>query len=633
MPSATTVRKARFPRKLKLALVALGVGAALVWLFGNGWVAGRFEKAMVDGLDKQGLALTWKTSSWDPWRGLHLTGLKLSQRDGGGAMLAEMDNLNLSLPLAQAFSKENRMTRWKVGGSDVILHDKEGAVKLKNVSLNLEAKSGKVEIKRFRSTGKGLSVDVDGTILFTTPGKPRTSLFELRLDALRATFATLDFKQEEGRFKVTGNFTVDRRDGETHWKANLKGEGQDLDWKGVEWKKGSAQAVLSSGDSTIEYELQTANGMTRGTVSKNDWQKSPFIFKGELRDKEDKVDSYRGNYQDRVFTLEHLEGPADLIALSRDVHALKDAAPENLKFQTFPTVEVKNLVRSAAGEEPAWKVASLQIRSKDKVTFTFDGREAEALGLSVHAAHDGKDWIIKDATAGVLGGRVSVEGRLRGKVLQGSRVEASDIRLGELKQLTGGKRRSSAGIVSGAYRGRIDFEKSRLDGSGSVRLDNAPILEVPLLDQVYDLFNALIPGVKRSNEGRFEADYKADGTIMDVTRFEATGGSLTVSAVGKVNLEKRTVSGRARGKLTGLPGLVTSPLSRLLEMDVGGPYNNIRVKPLGPAKLASNTASGTVGVVVDTIEETGKITGTVLTEGVKLPFRLLQKDKEEKKEN
>ena len=75
----------------------------------------------------------------------------------------------------------------------------------------------------------------------------------------------------------------------------------------------------------------------------------------------------------------------------------------------------------------------------------------------------------------------------------------------------------------------------------------------------------------------------------------------------------------------GLPGVVTSPLSHLLEMKISGPYNDIRITPLGPVKLASRAASGTVGVAVDTLEETGKVVGTVLTEGVKVPFRWLHK--------
>jgi hypothetical protein len=209
------------------------------------------------------------------------------------------------------------------------------------------------------------------------------------------------------------------------------------------------------------------------------------------------------------------------------------------------------------------------------------------------------------------------------------------VRMSDLKQLSakdGGKK--SAGVLTARYSGSIVLAARELDGKGSLRLENAPVLEVPLLDQVYDLFSAILPGVERSPEGEFNAEFRARPDLVEVTRFEAKGGSsLTVSAVGTVDLNKGRVNGRARGKLVGLPGLVTSPLSRLLEMDVSGPYDDIRVKPLGPAKLASNTVSGTVGVAVDTLEETGKISGAIIKEGIKVPFRWLDgvgKEKQDK---
>ena len=61
-------------------------------------------------------------------------------------------------------------------------------------------------------------------------------------------------------------------------------------------------------------------------------------------------------------------------------------------------------------------------------------------------------------------------------------------------------------------------------------------------------------------------------------------------------------------------------------MEVGGPFDDIRVKPLGPAKLVSNAVSGTVGVPVETLEEAGKVTATVIAEGIKLPFQWLGKE-------
>jgi hypothetical protein len=164
-----------------------------------------------------------------------------------------------------------------------------------------------------------------------------------------------------------------------------------------------------------------------------------------------------------------------------------------------------------------------------------------------------------------------------------------------------------------------------------VTLDNAPTFDVPLLEEVFELFRTIVPGMDRPKEGKFEAEFTARDKQIEVTRFNASGGTLNVSARGTVNLAKKRVDGRARGKLTGLPGVVTSPLSRLLEMEVSGPYEDIHVRPLGPAKLASGAASGTVDDVVDFVEETGKVTGTVIKEGVKAPFRFLRGKAEEAK--
>jgi hypothetical protein len=44
------------------------------------------------------------------------------------------------------------------------------------------------------------------------------------------------------------------------------------------------------------------------------------------------------------------------------------------------------------------------------------------------------------------------------------------------------------------------------------------------------------------------------------------------------------MKGGARGKLAGLPGVVTSPLSRLLKMEVGGKLDHIRVQRLRPGR-------------------------------------------------
>lgn len=270
---------------------------------------------------------------------------------------------------------------------------------------------------------------------------------------------------------------------------------------------------------------------------------------------------------------------------------------------------------------------SLTVTSKDPVGFTVDGRSFEARDLSVKGAYQDREWIITSSNAKLLGGSASLTGRFREGVLRRAKIAIEDFRLSDLQRLAGHGPAKTSGLVTASFQGSIAFPKQEWEGSGTMRMTNTPVVDVPLLDQVYDLFAALLPGVERSGKGEFNAEFNTHPDYIDVTCFEARGGSsLTVSAVGKIDLSKHQVQGRARGKLVGLPGLVTSPLSHLLEMKISGPYDDIRLKPLGPAKLASNTVNGTVGVAVDTLEETGKITGTVLKEGIKLPFKWMGKE-------
>ena len=81
--------------------------------------------------------------------------------------------------------------------------------------------------------------------------------------------------------------------------------------------------------------------------------------------------------------------------------------------------------------------------------------------------------------------------------------------------------------------------------------------------------------------------------------FSRTSASLFVSQ----RLRIRTIDS-CRVNLRGLFGIATGPLSRTLEMEVSGPLDNIRVRPIGlkailnvPATLVPDTAKGTSGVI------------------------------------
>ena len=605
-----------------VGIVALG--GLLAWAGMS--LAGKQVVAKMDGkLAESGLVLERKGVTWDPLRGLHFEGARLRRMDGQPLMAVSSGAVDF--PLGQFFKDSALITDWRLRGADVLLYDAKGEVKLEDVSMVLRVKGGEVTVDSVSARKNGLKAKLAGQVSLGKQEKAAQPM-EWDLRAVRATLEALDMQRGQGLFEITGKFRVDARPPEVQWSAELKGHGKDVIWKEVPLKEATAEAKLTAGRSLITAKLVLPHGGADFSITREDWNETPFVFQGKLRDGQGREDEFQGGYSTKshALTVKRLNGPADLWTLARDVPRVAAALPEEVGFQTFPEVSVRNLKRAKEGEGVRWSVEHAELKGKVVVSLKNE-RKLEVSNLSGGAEYDGRTWKLENVEGRLLGGFMAVSGGYWGKELHDAKVAMEDVKLSELKQWMEGEASTSNGVLYAEYRGDVDLEGKALEGQGTMRLENAPVIETPLLDETYDLFSQLIPGVERAKTGEFQAEFTGKGKRVEVTKFEAKGGALTVSAKGTIDLETERVKGTARGKLGGLPGLVTSPLSRLLEMNVEGPVDNIRVKPLGPVKLISNLASGTVGVAVDAMEETGRISSEAMKEGVKMPMKWFQKKK------
>ena len=606
-------------RRLLLGVAAaLCLLAALGLLAGQGWVGSALERKLDATLAKGGFTLQRETSSWTTWGGLEMTAVKLGR--AGEPPLLEADKLALQVPLAALAGKGGAGPRLKGKHASILLRDARGEIALEDVSLDVESRRGEVVVHHFKAKQRALEAEVSGKVLVAEAGSaPGAGNWQPDFDAVRGTLASLRMEGAKEPFRVTGKFEVNARDGAPVWSAALSGEGRQITWQGIPLKKAKALATLGDRNSKILATLALPRGMSAFTVTREDWNDSPFLFHGTLADDSKRRDDFEGDYRPgkRVWTVEHLEGTADLWTLAQDIPALAGRLPETVECKVFPKLTLSD---ATIPRDAPWKVASLAIDGGEFAVAT--GEETVAVRkLRARASYDGSTWQVREAGGGMLGGRITLSGKLDEAKLRAAVIEAEGLKLAAVKEVAG-KESDTRGILSFRYRGSVDFENRIAQGKGSMRLDNAPVFSVPLLDETWQLFPRILGGIERPRSGRFEADFIASPGVIDVSRFEATGGSLNVTAKGEINLKKQRVDGTARGKLSGLPGLVTKPLSHLLEMEVGGPFDNVRVKPLGPAKLVSNAASGTVGLPVDALEEAGELTGTVLAEGIRVPLRL-----------
>ena len=108
--------------------------------------------------------------------------------------------------------------------------------------------------------------------------------------------------------------------------------------------------------------------------------------------------------------------------------------------------------------------------------------------------------------------------------------------------------------------------------------------------------------------------------VATIDPFKGRSEAVTVTAKGTVDLVNRYVEGHARANLRGVVGRITLPLSHVLtDMEIRGPLDDIRVSPEGPVGGVKKLLGGSTEVAKDSV----KMSGTVLKEGLTLPFQAL----------
>jgi len=599
-------RRSPLSRILRIVLLVVGillVAAAGVISLGKDRIAANIEQRVRDRLKARGLEPGWSEASWNLWKGgVVFRDFTLRETVENGRQVLAVDRLAVRMPPSEWISAGHRSLVWSVPKSRVVVADEAGEIVIEEAAARFETRRGRILIKEAKGRHKGLVVDLEGEI--TTRMEPLwpPPRFVMRLKAARATLNVLDFGDGEGRFKVRGNFTVDASNPAFNWTATLKGHGKDVVLKGVPLRDAGATADLSStAESVINAGVSTAHGRAEAVIRRDGWKGTPFTFAGALEDQRKGKSRFEGKQHQGVFQISKLEGTADLWSIASDVPMVADGMPSSVRMESFPPVTATGIRWK---RDEGWSVARAATTGEGSVTISHDGKKVGISALTGTASLDGKKWSLKEVRGEVFGGRLSVDGSYSGGSLNGGTIKGDGLSLARIKQTTGKGRSATPGVLAFSYSGSADLGAKQFTGEGRMTLENAPVIEVPLLDQVHDLFASIIPGVKRSEqgEGRFEAHFTSKGSTVDVGSFEAKGGTLVVDARGQVDLKEETVMGSARGKLTGLPGVATSPLSRLLEMEVGGSLDKIQVRRLEAVSIISNAAKGTADAVEDVIK-------------------------------
>jgi hypothetical protein len=358
-------------------------------------------------------------------------------------------------------------------------------------------------------------------------------------------------------------------------------------------------------------------------VSTSDYRQAPVEVSGNLMDSRGRASRFSATHrqQSAEWNVARLDGKADLLEFAANFPGVPARLPAMVKLRSeFPEIAVRDFVYRP-GQTPT--VDSLRLVSPADVTVTVRGQAVAIDRLTGEVASANRGWKLSRVTGRVFGGQATVDGVYEKAVFRDATLTASNLRVAQLTPWLGDSQDSlGQAVLAVDYRGTLAGmdNAARITGAGRVRLENAPVVKIPLLDQTYALFSILSSPIQRRGSGLLDVTFSADQGIVTVSQFTARSDSARVTANGTIDLKKRQVDGRARGNIRGIFGLATTPLSRALEMKVSGPLNQIRVRPLG----FEGVVKGVANILPDTVKKSSMITSDIVRNGIALPLRALE---------
>lgn len=147
-----------------------------------------------------------------------------------------------------------------------------------------------------------------------------------------------------------------------------------------------------------------------------------------------------------------------------------------------------------------------------------------------------------------------------------------------LRALTDREAQTQRGRLSGALRlsGRMGRGQGRTAvGDGRVRIRRGELLDIPLFGGLSRHLSAIVPGLGFVSQGDFRSDFRIRDGYLETDHAELRGDILSLDGAGRYYFDRRLqfrVEARLlrSGAVANVLRWLTSPVTRLLEFDLGG---------------------------------------------------------------
>jgi hypothetical protein len=309
------------------------------------------------------------------------------------------------------------------------------------------------------------------------------------------------------------------------WKAQLKSG--PMSWRMLSVKGAEIDGSLANSRLQAKLDLRLSKGSTALELSSADWPRTPLHFTGSLTDSHGLIDRVTGRYQQEPAELRiaQLSGKANLLEYATNFPGLTAPPSESFGFRAFPEIAVTDFTYRPG---KSMTLGSLRLVNPADLTVTFRDRPVAIDRVEGQVGFDGRAWKLSRIRGRLFDGQFSLDGSYENGTLRRADITASNLHLAEFKAWQGDTANSiGAAVLAFDYRGAIGSDLLQFTGAGAIRMENAPIVKVPLLDQTYALEYFNRPAAASFKEGCGSGnDSEAKPPLAEFKIVERLGKSL-----------------------------------------------------------------------------------------------------------
>lgn len=291
--------------------------------------------------------------------------------------------------------------------------------------------------------------------------------------------------------------------------------------------------------------------------------------------------------------IQNLVGDVDAVAVMRCFHRPTSDRLKAYRFQEHPSVSVSGFIAGREADTPS----DLEIKFQSA-----QACQTELLGRTWSVSPVAGQVRLIDGRVdtrlegGVFGGTLNLGCTNRGGVTQGE-VRATRLGFDRLVAFLDGQS-TTGGEFALDLQFRSDGRSRRsFEGSGAARLAGGNIFSIPVFGPLTPLIDGLLPRELKSYGVAHTANMGFDvrDGVLRTDSLEALTKAFRLSVDGEIDLESYEIAADASLNLKGAPGILLSPVSKLLEFHASGPamkpvwVPKRLVRPLGgKARLDAN---------------------------------------------